>query len=132
MVEKQGRVKRDNTHYLEKCASQTAPQHYIFMCARMICVCACFSQSVSQPTASTGLVIRGKQAFHRSHRTMSETGNGTHTLHLNQRKTACGLLCITYTLTHTCTGKPVWAKKKKQKKHQTLSYNPLKLQTTTT
>lgn len=30
---------------------------------------------------SKGLVIRGKRAFHWSHRTVSETGNGTHTLH---------------------------------------------------
>lgn len=45
-----------------------------------MCVCARASECLPA-NSSTGLVIRGKQAFHWSHRTVSETGNGTHTLH---------------------------------------------------
>lgn len=93
-----GESKR-NTHYLAICGSQTSSQHYIFMCAIMFrCVCAWVglrahrNLSESLPAnSSTGLVISPIGLWAR--RVMG------HILSiLNQRKTACGLLCIAHTL----------------------------------
>lgn len=46
----------------------------------LVFVCVHLSEFLPA-NSSTSLVIRGKRAFHRSQRTVSKTGNGTHTLH---------------------------------------------------
>ncbi len=85
------------------------------MCAIMfkcvcVCVCVCVCAHLSEclpANNSTGLVIRGKRAFHWSHRTVSETGNGTHTLHSKPEENSLWA-ALYYTHTHyTHTEKPV-------------------------
>lgn len=116
-AEKKGRGqrKRNNTHYLDNCTSQTSSQHYIFMCAIMyvcwsVCVCVHLSVSPSQQlrqawwSEESGLFIGPTGPWARP-------VMGHIRCILNQRKTACGLLCITHTH-YTHREKPVWAKNK--------------------
>ncbi len=105
MLKSRKEFERNNSHYLERCTSQTSSQHYIFMCVIMfLCVCMCAFVWCLHANNSTGLVIRGKRAFHWSHGAVSETGNGTHTLHSKPEENSLwAALYHTHTHTHTHT-----------------------------